>query len=329
MQGFFRHIFTTVLLFALLFEGTLRITGIAGHKIPAANIDGNFLLQPGAEGVWIAGAKGEIQAKYSINPQGYNSIRNFEQDLANDFNGKVSIALLGNSYIEGYHNDVEESIGRLLESYTNDSVVVHQYGRMSANIADYALLYQQHIRGKYDYVYVLAMNQTVTQTTPRYMDQGQIKFNTEEQEKCYDRIHLVRYFRYNLKLVVKYKKEWEKRMTRFNNKWKRSSIHSQNPLKKTKTGKKPPKRKIHREAIETFGEETFFLFEKQRMRYSNHPLLKDRCVEIFPVLLPDDFGFDGHWNMNGQKNCARAMKNHLDVLRKAQTTTSPEDSASE
>ena len=86
---------------------------------------------PGQEGYSVFGNRRQVLARYRINSSGYNSYREYlptEED--------IEIALIGDSFIEGFHQDVDNSIGHKIEDFLGDSVKVFEFGHSAYDLAD-------------------------------------------------------------------------------------------------------------------------------------------------------------------------------------------------
>ena len=71
MKQFLLRLLGTIFLTAIILEIVLRVFQLAGSTLPEVNLNGNLMLKPGAEGVWIKGGMGEIKSHYSVNKQGW------------------------------------------------------------------------------------------------------------------------------------------------------------------------------------------------------------------------------------------------------------------
>lgn len=94
---------------------------------------------PGHTGYAVTGNRNQNFSEFHINSAGFNSFREFEptQD-------KFEIALIGDSFIEGFHQDYYDSTGKKIERALNDTVEVYEYG-----YAGYDLANQMHLVNAY------------------------------------------------------------------------------------------------------------------------------------------------------------------------------------
>lgn len=85
---------------------------------------------PNQNGYSVTGNRRQNFSEYHINSFGYNSYREFKPSK-----DKVEIALVGDSFIEGFHQNYYNSIGRKIENRLN-GVEVYEYGYAGYDFAD-------------------------------------------------------------------------------------------------------------------------------------------------------------------------------------------------
>lgn len=85
---------------------------------------------PNQQGYSVTGIRRQNFTQYHINNSGFNSYREFEPSEE-----KIEIALLGDSFVEGFHQPFTNSIGRKIENQL-DSVEVYEYGYSGYDFAD-------------------------------------------------------------------------------------------------------------------------------------------------------------------------------------------------
>jgi hypothetical protein len=93
---------------------------------------------PGSTGHYVKGNRRQHFTRFSINNYGFNSYREFEPTEE-----KYEVALVGDSYIEGFHQDYDNSLGKKIERRLPD-VEVYEYGYTGSNMA-----YQMHLVNAY------------------------------------------------------------------------------------------------------------------------------------------------------------------------------------
>lgn len=289
MKKFIVYIFSIFFVFIIFLEGLTKIFDLSEHTLPEASLNNNRLLRPGAEGVLVQGGMREIASHYKINKQGFNSLKDYSTLNKN----KISIALIGDSYVQGIHTNVENSIGRILEAETQDALEVHEYGRAGMNIVDFGSMFAQYVKNRYDYTFILATDKDMVHKKASVMGKGyKIPKNSFIRE-IYSKSSSIRYLNINHDLSVKIKKK--------------SSFENSN-----KQQKKITAIDINEEAMKQFDSTCVFLYEKGKLETSLLLPFKLPTVEVLPLFTPNDHGFNSHWNLNGRKNCALAIKNYVE-----------------
>ncbi|WP_159020219.1 hypothetical protein [Algibacter sp. L3A6] len=104
--------------------------------------------EPNQGGYSVTGNRRMNFAEYHINNSGYNSYREFNPTL-----DKTEIALVGDSFIQGFHQDYYDSVGKKIENQL-DGVEVYEYGYAGYDFADQLHLMHQYKDAfdKIDYV---------------------------------------------------------------------------------------------------------------------------------------------------------------------------------
>ncbi|TNJ46480.1 hypothetical protein KFZ70_13690 [Tamlana fucoidanivorans] len=108
--------------------------------VPLLYID-DFGVQktvPGQTGFAVTGNRRQNFAEYRINKFGYNSYREFKPSKE-----KIEIALIGDSFIEGFNQHYYNSTGKKVEDRLKD-VEVYEYGRGGYDMADQLHLMQAY-----------------------------------------------------------------------------------------------------------------------------------------------------------------------------------------
>lgn len=93
---------------------------------------------PNQRGFNVIGPRRQNYTEFNINKFGYNSFKEFLPAK-----NKTEIAIVGDSFIEGFHQNYYNSIGKKLELYF-DNVEVYEYGYAGYDLAD-----QLHLIHKY------------------------------------------------------------------------------------------------------------------------------------------------------------------------------------
>jgi hypothetical protein len=296
MKRFILHTAATLILAGILLEVILRIFQLSSHVPEEANVNGDRMMRPGIEGIWVSGGLGEIRGHYVINDQGWNSV----VDYRDPDTSKVRVAIIGDSYIEGFHVDAEQSVGRLLEGISPE-YQVREYGKSGANVADYARIYEKWVRGRYDYTFVWLSDDDLLQHTANFMDQGENMRELSWVRKAYYSSCLLRYFGLNHKMGARVRES----LSRGEHEAPGGEDEGPGVLL---TGD-DFLASINREAVSVLDGSVVYLYDRGRLREeftSGH-----ECLLIDHRLQPADFGFDAHWNLNGRKNVASTLHEYI------------------
>jgi len=129
-------LFGKILLYAALILICLEITVRVFHlydEYPQFIINDKNVktYAPNQTGYTVTGNRRMNFAKYHINKSGFNSYREFTPTK-----DKLDIALIGDSYIEGLHQNYYNSIGEKVENKLNNRVEVFEYGHSGYDFAD-------------------------------------------------------------------------------------------------------------------------------------------------------------------------------------------------
>jgi len=92
--------------------------------------DGTYKWIPGQHGYTVYGNRRQNFAEYKINKSGFNSYREFKPTKE-----RKEIALIGDSFIEGFHQNYFNSIGKKIENEIK-GIEVYEYGHSSNDLAD-------------------------------------------------------------------------------------------------------------------------------------------------------------------------------------------------
>ncbi len=118
-------------LILILLEVLVRIFHL-GKDIPARFVDEHEVEKwvPNQNGFSVTGNRRQNFSEYNINNSGYNSYREF-----NPTKNKIEVALVGDSFIEGFHQDYYNSIGKKIENKL-PNIEVYEYGYAGYDFAD-------------------------------------------------------------------------------------------------------------------------------------------------------------------------------------------------
>lgn len=96
------------------------------------------------EGVYTAGSHSEIKGRWRINNAGWNSRVDYVKEKH-----RPRIAIIGDSYVEAFQVDLENSFPELLRTELGDQVDIYQFGISGATLAGY-LRISRYVREQYD-----------------------------------------------------------------------------------------------------------------------------------------------------------------------------------
>jgi len=135
MNKFLKRLLSYAFLLVLAIEILVRVLHLYTED-PPRFIDemGVEKRVPGHNGYTVTGNRNQNFSEFKINSAGFNSFREF-----NPSNSKYEIALIGDSFIEGFHQDYYDSTGKKIEQKIN-GVEVYEYG-----YAGYDLANQMHL----------------------------------------------------------------------------------------------------------------------------------------------------------------------------------------
>ncbi len=124
---------------------------------------------PNQEGYSVTGNRRQNFSKFHINNLGFNSYREFIPTK-----DKVEIALVGDSFIEGFHQNYDNSIGKKIENNLNNQVEVYEYGYAGYDFAD-----QLHLIHAYKKQFDLIDKVFIYLKYEEDLDRGEYKVNYE------------------------------------------------------------------------------------------------------------------------------------------------------
>lgn len=305
MRKFLSRLIIIFLLTWLSLECVLRCFGLARFTIPTEQIGNNCMLKPGYSGTYVGGGFGEIQSKFTINRQGWNSTvdyRNFQDTQ------KIRVALIGDSYVEGLHVDVDSSIGRQLDKLTRYRSITHEFGRSGANIEDFKLIYTTQIQGRYDYVFVFLRDGNFNANAPSFMN-CQCP-DSENSESIKGKIRNV----YTHSAVLSYLNINQLLSENLLGMYQgfRSKFTAKNKEDDTSKAQEQPIKTAKKQVDWIFGPEVIVIYESQLLdihsKSVEYPIKQNTFLKInHKEGKIQDFGFDRHWNILGRRDCAVTM----------------------
>ena len=282
-----RRFLVTLGIFGLLFivfaELFLQFSGLASDVMDRVLTEDQILVfQPGSEGYRTRGMRAEVNAHYHINQQGWNSSFDYEQI------DSQTIAIVGDSYIAGFWNDVDSTVASLLQrkiSGAYPEVQVHSYGHPGANFLDYQNLSLILSDKGYRHIYVFINPKDFSAKKPSFTAVKKHKGRTGIRY-WYRKSALLKYLNVNFGLQ-------ERLVTRRNSGKKKNKSAQQKGYQKAIA------------ALEAFTFENVVFFYEDPF-FDTLDLPND-LVKIEHTRQPMDHGFNGHWNVNGNKNAAESI----------------------
>lgn len=131
MKKLFLKTVLYAILILLVLEAVIRVFHLT-KDYPIRYID-EFNVEkwmPDQTGISVTGIRRQNFSEYRINKSGYNSYREFTPTY-----DKTEIALVGDSFIEGFHQNYYNSIGKKIENKF-DNIEVYEFGYAGYDLAD-------------------------------------------------------------------------------------------------------------------------------------------------------------------------------------------------
>ncbi|WP_090297529.1 hypothetical protein [Flagellimonas zhangzhouensis] len=264
---------------------------------------------PNYNGFSVTGNRRQNFSEYHINNQGFNSYREFEPSY-----DKNELALIGDSYIQGFHQNYYNSIGKKIEDRTKD-LEVYEYGYAGWDLADQLHLINAYKEdfSKIDHIVIYMKYPMDLERSTYEENKGRIKLLNSTSFKIRDNIKLLYYASQigllepikNLLVEKKDTEDIQENKTNTNP----DSLYLANfdkllatyPLNKSKTS---------------------LLLDKR----NTSPLFLDHCNKLGIDII--DFGenfeitkkpvtliYDKHWNNNGRTLVAKSIIAHLKLAK--------------
>ena len=309
-------IFSVFTLF--IFEIYIRIFHLY-DDVPRVHLDSNKLLiyKPNQSGSYNFGNRKEVDSKYLINSSGYNSTIEY------DFKKSIpKIALIGDSYIEGFHQDVNNSIGRIFERLAGYQC--YEYGISGWNFYDYLNLISSDSNqfNQFEYIFINLNPSDLQYSLQYYLKSDDSKLKVDKQNSF-----AYKYIYSNIKLISS-----ANQMGIFNNFRKKVKIFSKNnqfeldnkditELSNNNTQLKNFNEIVNYFNISIYNEKLIFLFNSN-LKYEESLLsvIKERYNFInlsTPFNKSEElpyFRFDKHWNSKGRLLVAKEILHKINNL---------------
>ena len=293
MKLFIKEITILFLFTFLIGELICRIFSIVSDIPKRGNRDGYYLLKESQSGIYIRGKLPRwLNAKYSINNYGFNS----SKDYVFDKNLKSKIAIIGDSFVEGFQVDVTKSIGRLIED-SKPNHEVYEFGLSGFNFFDYQELYQKYNLQNFKKVFIiLDIDDVLTIKSEKVFFSKNLETKERVFRKIYNSVLFFKYLNFNHGII----REIQRIFKTFN------SINSILNF----SNKKQIQPFDINQFIKSNDNIDLILKSKKDILLKNYYPDLD-FIDIKEELTPIDFGFDKHWNLNGRKNVANTILSRM------------------
>ncbi len=303
-----------IFLILLCLEGLVRLFHLY-NDVPLHLYIDEYDIQktvPGQTGFSVTGNRRQNFAEFRINNFGYNSYREFIP-TANE----VEIALIGDSFIEGFNQHFYDSTGKKVENYLNDGTKVFEYGRGGYDMAD-----QFHIIKSYkdqfdliDYVFIYMKFENDLKRTEIKPDHRLVNLKHSFKFKIKRQIRLLKYAN-AIGLFDAFRRFWYG--SNFNEETFDTFISSSDSISDKFDAEYLDNFKT---LVKTYGfnkEKNVFLFDKRK----TSPLFVEHCEKMGYKYLdfgavfekssrPTDLIYDRHWNNHGREIVASVIADYV------------------
>lgn len=274
---------------------------------------------PGHKGYAVTGNRNQNFSEFNINSSGFNSFREFTPTI-----DKFEIAIIGDSFIEGFHQNYYNSTGKKVEDKLQN-VEVYEYG-----YAGYDLANQMHLINSYKKEFEKIDEIIIYLNYENDLQRGTYAPNRERISMLSSTVFKIRD---NIKLLAY-----------------GSKIGILEPIKKIITGKSPPtsfntyesnatyenleerKKKDFtylnnfKKLVDTYGfdktKTTILLNSKKTspvfLNYCNNNNIQ--IIDFFKAFekskTPTTLIYDRHWNTNGRSLIANEIVSYMNLKKK-------------
>lgn len=240
-----------------IFEIYIRIFHLY-DDIPKVHLDSNKLLvyKPNQNGSYNFGNRKEVDSKYLINSAGFNSL--VEYDFSTN---TPKIALIGDSYIEGFHQDVNNSIGRMLDRL--GGYQCYEYGISGWTLNDYLNLISSDSTqfNQFEYIFINLNPSDLQYSLHDYLNSDESKLKVDKQNSF-----IYKYIYSNVKLLSS-----ANQMGIFNNLGKKIKIFSRdNQLESN-----------NNDLLESNNNDLQFTIFHEILNYYNIPIKNEKLIFLF------------------------------------------------
>ena len=293
MRSFLKEIILTVLIILLVGEIICRVLPIVPDIPVRINKEGYYMLKENQEGKYIRGKFPKwLEASYSINNLGFVSSIDYYFDKKN----KNKIAIIGDSFVESFQVNDNQSIGRLIEK-EKPNVTVYEFGFSGYNFFDYQDIYNQFNLKTFDKVFIIVdKTDVLVKESSKTVFTNTLNLKEKIFRGIYNNLYFFKYLNWNHAFV--------RELIKIQSKFNLQNFQSQ---KNTDSPKPAP--------ISSFVKENKninLVIKSQKDSILKDYYPKIDFISIDHKLKPYDFGFDKHWNFNGRQNVANTLIKWID-----------------
>ena len=273
MKRFISYLLILIIILLITSELIVRIFNLSNTPLNKVKKEDITLSTPYQSGTMVFGNFGDIRAKFKINPQGFNSVYDYDELFIGN-----KYAIIGDSFVEGYHEDVDSSIGRRIENVLPQTRI-NEYGRSGWNANNY-LQMCNILANQYDQVFVICSVSDFTRESANHHT-----INNSVLKQIIFKSRLIRYLYYNRKFARLLKNKQPSTVDSF--------VINKSPHDKIAL----LQRKFPENIVWVWRDSEAAAF----LKYDNN-------IAVQHDLKPYNFGLlDGHWNSNGRQNAANTI----------------------
>lgn len=291
MNKFLREILILFFFTILLGEIICRLFPIIPDIPLKIDKQGYYILRENQSGKYIRGKFPKwLNSNYHVNNIGFVSTKDYYFGTNDEF----KIAIVGDSFVEGFQVDSDKSIGRLIEKKLSN-YEVYEFGYSGYNIHNYIEIYEKFNLKNFKYVFfVVDINDVQVEKAEKTEFTKSLKIKELIFRKIYDYLFFFKYLNWNHSLLNKI-------INVFN-------------LKTINTD----------EILLNFVDIEPFILKNNInliLKSKNDSILKNiysnlTFLEIDHKLTPINFGYDQHWNLNGKQNVAETISTWISQQKK-------------
>lgn len=265
---------------------------------------------PNQKGHYVTGNRRMNYAEFNINKTGFNSYREFIPTKDD-----IEVALIGDSFIEGFHQDYYNSTGKKIENLLDNKVKVFEYGYSGYDLADQLELikvFEEDFK-KIDYVFVYMKFYTDLERDKYEPNTFRVNLQNSLSFKLKDKIKLLAYAE-GIGIVESIKKLKDNVLGKENIEREYIDDHAS----EEDTAKYLKHFKTLANTYNIDKTKTVFLLDKKKtsplfLDYCNTTGLKylDFGAALDASKTPTTLIYDQHWNDHGRHIIASVISNYV------------------